>query len=707
MLKKIGIIILLFKVFACFAQVHEIDSVKKLLSKSLPDSILVNYYLELDNLYSTVNPDSSLYYGNKSIEIAVKNNKAVLLYRAYILNGVAFYKLSKYNQSDSLLQLGYKLAKENNDQKACANANMNLGLVYTNQSRYLDALECDNIALEIYKSLNDSASIAATNVNIGIIYYYQQNIEKALQYHLNALKTLNENEIYNARRLANINQNIGAFYSLLKKNDSALIYTKKALTMHEKLGNLKGMAICYNNLGEFEGLNKKWEKALEYFTKSRQIKIKIKDTRGIPITNNNIAEALIFTKRYSKALPYLNDAINKATSINDFSSLPSTYEKLAIVYDSLKNYKKAYHYFIKFHEFYDTLQQNATDKKLLDLQTQYETEQKEQQIELLKKEKLLQDIKITKNKTINLLLYSSISLLIIFILFLYRSLQTRRKNNQILKNKNNQLNLQKSEIEYQRDEITTQKTALIDSINYAQRIQQALLPLKAQFNQHFTQNFILYLPKDIISGDFYWIKTKGNHIYFAVADCTGHGVPGALMSMLGISLLNEIIGNNDNLKPADILEELREKIKSNLKQTGERDFNRDGMDIALCRFNKEKNQLLYSGANNAAIIIKNHEIIELKPNHNPIGIYVKEKPFTNQIIEINEGNMLYLYSDGYCDQKDANNLYRISSAGFKKLLLDIYPLNINEQHNKLKYYFENWKKDTIQIDDVTVMGIKF
>lgn len=257
-----------------------------------------------------------------------------------------------------------------------------------------------------------------------------------------------------------------------------------------------------------------------------------------------------------------------------------------------------------------------------------------------------------------------------------------------------------------RDETSQYLKLLKDSVNYAEKIQDAVLPLQELLNDVFPEYFILYKPKDIVSGDFYWIKRIKNFVYVVAADCTGHGVPGAFMSMLGITLLNEIITKSSLDNPDQILNSLRKKVKTSLKQTGEVMEQKDGMDIAICMINTENLHLQYAGAHNPLYIFRNNELIEFKGDRQPIAIHIKETDFKNHQIDLQKGDAIYIFSDGYYDQFGGNGNKKFMVRQFKQLLENINQKPMNEQHNILNNTFGDWKGDNEQIDDVLVIGMR-
>ena len=259
----------------------------------------------------------------------------------------------------------------------------------------------------------------------------------------------------------------------------------------------------------------------------------------------------------------------------------------------------------------------------------------------------------------------------------------------------------------QKDEISKQKKEIIESLEYASLIQTALLPQAALINKALNDSFILYLPKDIVSGDFYWISEHEENILLAAVDCTGHGVPGALMSILGITSLNEIISNIDFIKANRILNQLREKIMKSLHQTGQGNESKDGMDISLCIFNRKPKELQYSGATNSLYYIRQNILHEIKPDKMPIGVSgIEEKSFRNNVVKIKKGDVLYIFTDGFPDQFGGPKEKKFKYKPFKNLLLEIHNKNMKEQKEILLSSFNAWKKDFEQVDDVLVMGVR-
>jgi serine phosphatase RsbU (regulator of sigma subunit) len=295
--------------------------------------------------------------------------------------------------------------------------------------------------------------------------------------------------------------------------------------------------------------------------------------------------------------------------------------------------------------------------------------------------------------------------------------EIKTQNEEII-SQNDELATQNEYLAKQRDEITYQKQQITSSIQYARRIQEAVLDTQEEISKVVPDNFIVFEPKDIVSGDFYWFKEvnlpQKNYKVFAAVDCTGHGVPGGFMSMLGISFLNEIVTEfKDELVGSQILNRLREEVKKQLRQTSNNTEVKDGMDMALCAINYDEMKLQFSGANNGLYIIRNIngkpsiEIEEIKPDKMPIGVYIKEgKGFTNHVIDINKGDLLYTFSDGIIDQFGGEKEEKFKKRRFKKLLIDNAHLPMVEQKQAIEQTLRIWMGELEQIDDITILGVR-
>ncbi len=281
---------------------------------------------------------------------------------------------------------------------------------------------------------------------------------------------------------------------------------------------------------------------------------------------------------------------------------------------------------------------------------------------------------------------------------------------------------QKDEIARQRDVVTYQKKEITDSIHYAERIQRAVLPDESILRDKIGDYFVLFRPKDIVSGDFYWMNLKNEHVVFTAADCTGHGVPGAFMSMLGVSFLNKIVNELGIVKPSDILNNLRTNIITALKQKGTFETTKDGMDIALCSFDLKNRKLMFAGANNPLFLVRANgeafELTETRADNMPIGYHSAMEPFTNHEIDVMPGDTVYLSSDGFLDQFGGPDARKFMKKRFKEMLVSHQKLDMQSQRTTFNTILEDWIHHPLsdpslaelsgnQIDDVLVVGVRF
>ena len=429
--------------------------------------------------------------------------------------------------------------------------------------------------------------------------------------------------------------------------------------------------------------------------------------------------------------------------------LKNCYSILAENFEKLGKPKKSFEYFgiaaslskhlqeKQIKEFESRTKQAETEKVAKEKELQYAAESLEEekekskqialQVELLNKEKELQDLVLKEidaqnraleakdkmRKMINYSLGFGMSISIIFFLLVFYQFKEKKKANKLLEKQNIQIQQQKDEIEQQRDIANKQKQKITSSINYAKHIQAAVLPPESFVKKILPEHFILFKPKDIVSGDFYWITEKEGVIILAVADCTGHGVPGGFMSMLGIAFLNEIvnkIGINKHIRSlhaSEILNQLRDQVIQSLHQTSEFDVVKDGMDIALAIIDLENRHLQYSGAHNPLYIIRDNELILLNPDKMPIGMYKNlNLSFTNHEFDLEYGDQLYLFSDGYYDQLDQENKRKFLVKNFKNLLLEIHQKPMAEQEVILDSRIKEWRGEKEQLDDILIFGLK-
>ncbi len=480
-----------------------------------------------------------------------------------------------------------------------------------------------------------------------------------------------------------------------------------------------------------------YDKAIENFKHSQKIRQELNNPKALASSLNLIARTYSLSKKYADALNYYNKSLQLRQEINDASGLPWTYIGIASTYEQMNDYVEA----IKNYE--KALDLNKIDDKRCELHCYLGLGSVKSIIApsriaedyLLKAEKIAEGL---NSKPILYKIYKTLSelyerLLDIPKAFSYFKKYQETKENVVNAQLQNQLKnkeiifevertrkeaeiyrLKHIELKQAYDELEKKNREITDSINYARNIQVALLSNSKIVTQHIAEMFILFKPRDIVSGDFYWFNQKGNKLIIVVADCTGHGVPGAFMSMLGIAFLNEIVNIRNISKPALILNELRKLVISSLNKNKETGEVSDGMDISLVSINIDTLYLQYAGAFNPLYIFRqsseNQYILEqINGDRMPIGLYIKdEEPFLNKEFQLQKNDALYMFSDGYADQFGGRKekIQKFMKKRFRNLLFEVQNLSMPEQAKILTERLTSWQGDRDQTDDITVIGLK-
>ena len=578
------------------------------------------------------------------------------------------------------------------------------------------ALECFIQAAKFYEIEGNNFGLARAYNYMAEAYNTQGYLENAYHY-LQKVIDIYEQE-KDSFRLGYALHNLGYSTYSSGQYDTALVYLTKSLDLFKKLNHPNATYLyyfCLGDLGLVYSRLSDFNKAEEYLLTAIDTMARFDDKRALAEFMTGYANILQQKGEIKQAITYASRAL-KNTDDPDYERDAS--HLLARLYEISGRFDSAYYFQSIFIIANDSIKNIESVQKMADLRTEYEVGKKQAEVDALEKNKLIRNI---TNIGLGIILLLAIGLITMYYTNLRRSrkltgaLEERRvlleKQSTELKEKNEEILSANEELK-QLNEITSgQRDEIISSINYAQRIQSALLPPETYIKELLNENFILYMPKEIVSGDFYWIKQVKHFVLLVAADCTGHGVPGAFMSMLGISHLNEIVQSRGITKANEVLNELRKQVKQSLRQSWQRHESRDGIDMALCVIDTEKNTLQYSGANNPLYIISTikgkPELKEIKADNMPVGVhYSKVTTFTNHEIKLNIGDTFYIFSDGYVDQKGGKDNNRFSSTRFKKLLLDINDQAMYEQKEVLENVLKEWMGNHPQRDDILVIGAR-
>jgi serine phosphatase RsbU (regulator of sigma subunit)/Tfp pilus assembly protein PilF len=667
---------------------------------------------DLIQAYQRISTDTALSIGYEALSLITHDSLIAQQVRIQTNLGTVYLNRGEYQTADSLFRTALHSALNIKDMKQTAIIYNNFGLSQSNQHNYNVAIEYYLKSAHLSDSLNIMETSIRTLVNIGVIYHYQNNTRASLDYHLKALRKIAQHDLDLGTMQAVILRNTGAFYQLLKMMDSAYYYTNKSLEISLKNNDKRGLSICYQNLGDFI-VEENPKDAEPFYLKSLALKRELKNFNGIAHTTASLGNAYLKMKKHHKAHGYFSESLQYAEKLGDLNLLVEIHKLLSKNYEQLGDITNA----LKHHKLYveskDSLVARSNEEKILALQTQYETSQKEKQILELKHQQNLNEITIKNNRLIIALSFFAIAIIGFLFVVVSRAFLSIKKKRDILKEKNAIIELQNEEIRTQRDHLSDsnqriqeQHRQIEDSIDYARQIQESLLPTRAILSAIFGEHLLFFQPKDVVSGDFYWVHQTNRFTYVAVGDCTGHGVPGAFMSVLSISLLNEVVKGNGISNPAAILEEMRRLIISSLKQDGTKMGGTDGLELALCRIDKDTKRLVFAGAQRSLLLLRNEEMEEFSPNKMPVSAHVTMTEFTDQEFVTQSGDVLYMFTDGFQDQFESQNSHRYGKQRLKEFLLTGKHLSLSNQQRALETEFSAWKGDGEQIDDVLVLGLR-
>ncbi len=538
---------------------------------------------------------------------------------------------------------------------------------------------------------------------VGVIFKEIKNAEKAMEYLSMADgKFMQLNNMDSQLFLSYIDndKNIGVLYRNKKQYDRALFHLSRSLKNAESINNEKWISADLNSIGVLYMETNNYPKAIECFERSVKLKSEANNQAGVITTMSNLGVLYLNVKDFKRSENYFLRTVNLADSMNNARLKLEAYNGIYKLYDKLGKRDKALHYLKQAYSLKDSVFNSNMITESSKIEALYENEKKSKEIELsnFKNEELNKNLEL-KNRNQRILIVGAL-LLLAFSGWAIWSNIGKRKANKLLFQKNEEVMMQRTLVEHQNKEI-------LDSINYAQKIQSAILPKENDLKNLVKDAFVYFKPRNIVSGDFYWLSEKGNYIFYATADCTGHGVPGGFMSMLASSLLNEIVNEGNVQEPAEILNLLRQRIIQALKQKGEVGENKDGMDMSLCRINRNTQELAIAAANNPVWLIKDSTINIIKPDKFPVGISSGElKSFTQVKLTTEPGTIIYTFTDGYPDQFGGIKGKKFMYKRFQELLLNINILSCSEQSKILAEKFNDWKGPLEQVDDVCVIGVK-
>jgi serine phosphatase RsbU (regulator of sigma subunit) len=651
---------------------------------------------------------------------AKTQKKLKTLFAGSLINTGYYYRLigdiQKALEYYNLSFIEYEKLNEKQGLAYCLN---NMGVIYDSYGDLPRALDAYQKSLTFQDEINDLEGIANSLNNIGAIYKILDETEKAFEYYYKSLSI--QQKINNKRGEAMISLKIGDLHRINNNLDTAEFYYIRSLNISNEIGNKSVKASTLREIGNLYLTKNDIQKALKHYTEAIELYESINDVEEIVKSYNNIAMLYFKTNKYENTKYYAQKALNLSKKLGYVEGISATAKLLSNIYEIENNTNKAYEMYKLHITMRDSIKNTKNEKLAIKSQLQYEYEQKQKLLKIEKeKEILIAKEEKKRHQAINIAFSLGITLFLIFLIILYNRLKVTNRQKKIISITNQELNISNEELAKQRDEIEKQKDKIIiqkkilenknqeitDSITYAKRIQESILPSNELIKELLPHSFVLYKPKDIVAGDFYWVEKINDLVLFSVADCTGHGVPGAMVSVICHTALNRVVREYHYYNPAEILNKTREIIAERF-QNNSNDVQ-DGMDISICTWDKKTNTIQFAGANTSIYIIrKDSKTIEIiKGDKQPVGYFQNFSPFKQVEIKISDGDTVYLFSDGYADQFGGDFNKKIGYQLFRETLTSISHLPLNLQKNELDKLFEKWKANSEQIDDICILGVK-
>jgi tetratricopeptide (TPR) repeat protein/serine phosphatase RsbU (regulator of sigma subunit) len=689
-MKSIITIIALLAVTITQAQTNRnIDSLQKIFDTAKADTDRINTAIAISIEYrADGDHQNAIKYAESALVKSKATDYKTGICNAYNAIGIVHIIKSDYQSALNDFSLALDICKITGDKKMIAKLYNNTGIAYDRMNDYDNQIKCYVSSLKASEDINDTLSMAIIYENIGGVYMRGNDNDKALGYFKESLKLYQK--IKNESGEGSASTSIAFIYKNKGNYKIALEIAMKSFDINKNAGDKWQMISSLSCLGETYFQIQDYDNALKNYIQALGLSKEISDESGmsnfymeigkIYLKKNNLDES---NRNLSLAISFSQKTLNKEV-------LTQSYKLMSELFNKRNDCQKSYDYFLKYSALKDSLNEHEASIKIESLQSKYEADKREK-ILTLEKEK--QEAKFEKERVIRYSFMAGFVLLFCLALLIFRGYREKKKSNIALAKKN---------------EIITEKSKEItDNIHYAKRIQDAVMTPMSQIEELLPNNFILNKGKDIVSGDFYFSERVGNEIIVAVADCTNHGVSGAMMTLLSNNLLGDAIASGNN-SPSDILNYTNKALAKKFHQTEsdtkeEGDVVKDGMDIALIKIDFINMKYQFAGAYNPLIIVRDNSIIEVKADKLQMG--QAKTDYKKNEGELKFGDMLYMSSDGYGDQFSGDGK-KFMKKRFKELLSSVSQKSMQEQKEALESTINSWKAEAEQTDDILVMGIK-
>jgi serine phosphatase RsbU (regulator of sigma subunit) len=687
--------LLFITVFITAQNQVKIDSLNLLFKKSNSTYQKAIILSEIAIAHKGSSPDSAINIIERSLKFALTTPDSLLIARIWKSKASFILWKERHVEAKGLINQAIRIFKNNNKKLDLAWCYYQLANAERSTSNIEQAITNLFIALKLFEEIDFLEGQANCFGLLADIYGNKKEKQKALDY---ALKELKINKARKSDRgISHALTDVGIAYLGLKKYKEAEECFKTSNTYKKKTGDSLGVAVNLTNLASVYLESNQFQKSIASNNAALKIFLEAKSDFWSAVVFANLAETYYKIKDFKNAEEACLVVIKKAKPINFLEVQSGAYQILSKIQAAKGDYKNALKNYQDYAVIKDSVLNETTLKQIQEVSVKYDTEKKDREISLLNKDKALnqavisnQQLEAEKSRAQKLLLFGGLFVMLFFVWFAYSRLQLTKK--------------QKTQIEKQKSLVDEKQKEILDSIAYAKRLQDAILPTQKQWTAFLSDSFILYLPKDIVAGDFYWLEKTKDVVFFAVADCTGHGVPGALVSVVCSNALNRSVLEFNITDPGKILDKTRELVIATFEKS-DQDV-KDGMDISLCALNTKTKELSWAGANNPLWYFQNNQLNQLKANKQPIGKHSDEEPFTTHKMQLNNGDKIFLFSDGIADQFGGQKGKKFKHKQLGEFLLSNVDLPMETQKQKLQDTFEQWRGQLEQVDDVCVIGVK-
>ena len=691
--------------FQAQADRNKLDSLFHLLGH-VEDTSRLSTLKELSEAYIPFSLDSAHLYANLLLQEAKSLDDLSFTSDGFNMIGYVLREMVRMEESYIYFQKALDLRLDLKEYDKASNTLNLLGTAYHRTGDLEQSLDYYLQAIEQAEINGNPQCLNSPISNIGSLYSDMGDKEKALEYDLRALSIARGSDNLGGMALAY--NKLGTFYQETGHLDTAKLFYKEAMKLYEEANDNSGAAHVYNNMAIIYFMEDNTEESLIHFRMAMKMRLASRDMINYSQSLMNMGIYYQMLEEYDSAIYYADSSIVVAITHQGLLEQKDSYLVLSECYESKGDFKRSLIAYKSFVLIKDSIMDENGLKNIQEMETKYQSKEQQKELELkdlkIKQEAEEKKYAESKNNFQFLIIGIAGACMLLILVLIGIGYFTKRKSNIKLADINEELESQKSIIEEKNKDIT-------DSILYAQKIQEAMLHSHTDVSNVFPNSFIIYKPKDIVAGDFYWWVNEGNRFYLAAADCTGHGVPGAMISVACANILNKSLKELGLSKPSDILDKTAELvIEAFSVSENEQTYIKDGMDIALCAIekgDKDNVTIEFSGANNPLWIFrKNGEFEEIRGDRQPIGYFENQKPFTNSSITLEKGDTIYLFSDGYADQFGGGKNKKFKSSNLKKKLLSIQSNSLEVQKEILEKEFDDWKGNFTQTDDVCLIGLR-